>query len=367
VIRAAGERGAGRARASELRRGAHEWIAGGQWMNRRVAAEGRYDEWELSLERLVRLPGKASADARTAEAEEAVGEALVAVARRAAAVELLEAWLEWLTAEESAQLADALALDARADADAIGRRVEAGDAARVAQDGALAALAAAQREARLARMRAETARSTLRVRHPSLVLPDPAPRLPEPAASDWRQWVERLVEENPDLRVARGRAAPAARRAERAGLDRTADPTIGVRTFSERGGDETAVGVYVSVPLGAGPREALAAEAFALADAAAAEVEATRIEVQRSLEMLVAQADARFDAWRLAREVLVAQRDETARLIRARDLGAIDAATLLAARRREREAALGEVEARAAAWQATLRLLIEARALWAHD
>lgn len=336
-------------------------------MNRRIAGDRRYDEWELSLERPVRLPGKASADARTADAEEAFGEALVVGARRAAAGDLLDAWLEWLAAEEALRLTEALAENAQADTDAIVRRVGAGDAAEVARDGALAALAAAGREARLSRIRADTAKSTLRVRYPALALTDIAPRLPEPSPADGRVWTDRLVASNLDLAIARGRAELAARRAERTGLERSAGPTVGLRTFSERGGDETAVGVYVSVPIGAGPRQALAAEAFALAAAAAAEAEATRIEVQRATELLVAESEGLADAWRLAREALAAQRDETGRLARGRELGGIDAATLLAARRREREAAMAEVEARAAAWRAAARLLLEARALWAPD
>lgn len=369
VARAIGERDAGRARASGLRRGAHEWTAGGQWMDRRISGEGRYDEWELSLGRELRLPGKAQADHRTAEAEEGVGAALVAGARKSVAGELLDAWLEWLAAEELDRIAGRVVADAGADLDAIVRRVESGEAPRVAQDGAMAALAAARREARLARLRAGSARTVLAVRHPGLALPDPAPRLPEAAAPDegFGPWAERAVSASLDVAVASGRAEVAARLAERAALDRRADPTVGVRAFSERGGDETAVGVYVSVPIGAGPRQAIAAEAFALAGAAEAEAEATRIEARRSAELLAARAEALVDAWRLAREALDAQRGETARLVRARELGAIDAATLLAARRREREAALAEVEARAAAWQATLRLLIEARALWADD
>lgn len=367
VIAAVAEREAARARASGLRRGPHEWTASGQWSNRRIAGERRYDEWELSLERALRSSSKADADARMAEAEERAGEAVVADARQAVAVDLLAGWLEWLAAEEALAHAETLVEIAAADADAVAVRVGRGDAALVARDAALAALAAARREARLARLRAETARATLGARHPRLALPDPPPRLSEPSAVDGRAWLDRLVESNLGLAVARDRAAVAARRAERAGLDRHADPTVGLRTFSERGGDETGLGVYVSVPLGAGPRQALAAEAYALAAVADAEVEAVRIEARRAAEQLVGASEALREAWRLAAEALVAQREETRRLARGRELGGIDAATLFAARRREREAAVAEIEARAAAWQATARLLLEARALWAPD
>lgn len=366
VLRAGGEREAARARASGLRRGSHEWTAGGQWLDRRVAGEGRYDEWELSLERSLRSPRKASADQRTAAAEEAVGAALVAEVRREVAIDLLEAWIEWLAAADLERIAAGLVADAEADLDAISRRVDAGEAPLVARDGAMSALAAARREARLASMRAEAARTTLAVRHPSLALPGEPATLPEPIppTAGWRHWADRVVETDVGLELARRRAELAARHAERAGLDRMADPTVGLRTLSERGGDETAVGVYVSVPLGPGPRQALAAEAYALASAAEAEAEATRIEVRRRADLLAARAEALVDAWALARDALVAQRDEAARYGRGRELGGVDAATWLAARRREREAAMAELEARAAAWQATVRLLLDAGAVW---
>ena len=97
------------------------------------------------------------------------------------------------------------------------------------------------------------------------------------------------------------------------------------------------------------------------------QAEDVRIEVGRHAQALAARAEALAAAWTLAKESLDAQRQETARLVKGRELGGVALAPLLAARRREREAAMAEVEARAAACGATARLLLDAHAYWIDD
>jgi len=369
VRRAQGEREAALARASGRRRGNHEWIAGGQWLDRETGAQGRFNEWEASLQRELRLPGKATVDRRIADAEESVGDDLLADARHMAAIGLLEAWLEWLAAEELRRVAAAAVADANADLDAIAARLREGDAALVEHDAALAAASAARREERLAEIRAQEARITLQARYPHLPLPAQpapvaAPAMPEPG---WRHWGARIVAVSHEVTLAQGRAELEANRAERARLDRRANPTVGLRALSERGGDETALGVFFSVPLGNGARRAVAAEVAGQAMAAEADADAVRIEVQRHARALAARAETQVAAWTLAKEGLDAQRQETARLEQGRGLGGVALAPLLAARRREREAAMAEVESRAAAYGATARLLLDAHAFWIND
>lgn len=369
VRRAQGEREAALARASGRRRGNHEWIAGGQWLDRDAGVQGRFNEWEASLQRELRLPGKATVDRRIADAEESVGDDLLADARHMAAIGLLEAWLEWLAAEELRRVAAAAVADANADLDAIAARLREGDAALVEHDAALAAASAARREERLAEIRAQEARITLQARYPHLPLPAQpapvaAPAMPEPG---WRHWGDRIVAVSHEVTLAQGRAELEANRAERARLDRRANPTVGLRALSERGGDETALGVFFSVPLGNGARRAVAAEVAGQAMAAEADADAVRIEVQRHARALAARAETQVAAWTLAKEGLDAQRQETARLEQGRGLGGVALAPLLAARRREREAAMAEVESRAAAYGATARLLLDAHAFWIND
>ena len=68
VLRARGEKAAALARADGRQRGPHDWIAGGQWQSRDAGRDGRFGEWELSLQRGVRLPAKAGVDRRMAGA-----------------------------------------------------------------------------------------------------------------------------------------------------------------------------------------------------------------------------------------------------------------------------------------------------------
>ncbi|MBW8368391.1 MAG: TolC family protein [Arenimonas sp.] len=369
VRRAQGEREAAIARASGRHRGGHEWIAGGQWLDRDAGDQGKFNEWEVSLQRELRLPGKATVDLRIADAEQSVGDDLLADARHVAAISLLEAWLEWLAAEELRRVATQAVADAETDLDAIAARAREGDAALAEHDAALAAVAATRREERLAEIRALEARITLQARYPALPLPADAapvavPSMPEPG---WRHWGERIIAVSHEVTLAEGRAELEANRAERARLDRRANPTFGVRALSERGGDETAVGVFFSMPLGTGARSAMAAEAAGQAIAAEADADAVRIEVGRHAKALAARAETLVAAWTLAKEGLDAQRNETSRLARGREIGGVALAPLLAARRREREAALAEVESRAAAYGAIARLLLDAHDFWIND
>lgn len=369
VLRAQGERQAGLARASGRRRGGQEWIAGGQWLDRNAGAQGRFNEWEASLQREWRSPGKAAADRRIADAEVSVGLDLLADARHQAAIGLLEAWFEWRAAEELRAVAAQAVADADADLEATATRLRGGDAAQIEEDAALAALAGARREQRLADLRAQEARITLESRYPGLALSDrPGPVAdPSTPAPGWRHWRDQVVAVSHEVTLARGRAELEGGRAERARLERRASPTVGLRALSERGGDETALGVFVSVPIGGGARRAVAEEAAGLAIAAEADAEAVRIEVDRHAHVLSARAEALASAWALARQALEAQREEVARLEEGRRLGGVALAPLLAARRRARDAAIAEVESRVAATGATARLLLDAHAFWIDD
>jgi len=66
-----------------------------------------------------------------------------------------------------------------------------------------------------------------------------------------------VVDHNHEIELAAARARLAEVQAQRARLERHADPVVGVRTVSERDCDEQSVGVFISIPLGSGPAPAL--------------------------------------------------------------------------------------------------------------
>lgn len=366
VLRAASERAAAGARAEGYRHGPHDWSAGAGYASRDVARDDRYDEWELSVQRGVRLPAKAETDRRLAEMELQAATHAFADARHATAIALLEGWLGWRAALDQDGLAREAAAMAAEDLRVIELRVRNGDAAASDLDAATAAEAQARSAARLATLAAEEARIALATRFPGLTLPAAPDTLPAPAApvGALDAWAARVVEHNHEIELAQARAELAALRARRARLDRHGDPVVGVRAMSERGGDEEVVGVFVSVPLGQGSRRYAAAEQADLANAAASTAAQTRRAVESGASLLAARVQGSLEAWEIAAAATRAAASHRARLQRGLALGGVRASELLDARRRVLEAERAELAARASALGAVARLLLDAHAYW---
>lgn len=369
VARARAEKAAANARAGGQQRGPHDWIAGGQWQQRDAGDGQRLGEWELSLERAVRLPGKARLDRHMAGLERDAGADILADARHVAATELLQAWIDWLAADELAAQAQAAAAIAGEDLQGTLRRLQAGHASAAEHDAAVAADATARRLLQQAHMDAEEAQLALSLRYPQLALPASAPRIdaPEYEAIDWEAWATRVVAVSHDITRAENRATLADRRAERARLERRADPSVGIRTLSERGGEESAIGVFVSIPLGAGSRRAVAEEQAAMAAAYHADATATRLQTQLQARTLARRVTLQGNAWRLARDAAQAQAREASRMARGHALEGVDLADLLAARKRANDAGMAEIQARSAAFASSANLLLHAHAYWLDD
>jgi outer membrane protein TolC len=155
--------------------------------------------------------------------------------------------------------------------------------------------------------------------------------------------------------------------ADRARADRLADPTVGLRLFSEFGGIERGAGVIVSVPLGGGHRKALASEASAGASAAQADEQLTRFEVSETANADVTEARFRIATWQRSRESVAAQMAALEKLRRGHQLGEIDLADLLLGERMVHDAFRIEAEARTEAMRAITRLRIDAHDLWLAD
>ena len=146
-----------------------------------------------------------------------------------------------------------------------------------------------------------------------------------------------------------------------------ADPSLGVRVFSERGGAETGAGLVFSMPFGGSRRGAIADQAMAEADAALAEARMARFAVQETSAADLAQARFRIESWQRAREGLRAQMAVLARMRRGHELGEIDLADLLLTERMTHDAFTMEVDARAKAQRAVTQLRIDSHDLWLAD
>jgi outer membrane protein TolC len=287
-------------------------------------------------------------------------------ARHQSALMLAQLWYDWLWAGELHRNAEALVTNQRALARATNRRVALRDAARLELDQAEAALALAQAQSADAGANRDRARTLLASQFPDLPLPAEPPRLGEPSVADGE--LERLttliVERSHEIGAAVGSAERQRVMARRAQADRIADPSFGVRLFSERGGEEQGAGLFASLPLGGGHRRALADRADA--EAQAARAEQSRIErfVSGNAAADAAELRARMAAWHASRAAVERAEGSAVLSARGQQLGVIDLADRLYAERQANEARAQEINARAASARLLLKLRIDAHTLW---
>ncbi len=363
---------AARARARARAAGPHEATASGGFTHRRVEADGGnlgFPEYELGLSRALRLPGKAPLDRAAGEAGVRAADNMADDARHQTAVLLSDLWWDWLGAAAERRVLDRSVQTLAEAAAAVRRRQALRDAAPMEAEQAEAALALARSAARSAAGREAAARAVLAARFPLLPLPAAAPELPAPELPPEALPAlgARVTARSHEIAAAAAVADEADLLARRARRDRIADPTVGLRGFSEFGGAEQGVGVMLSMPLGGRHRRALADEAAARAGAERARAVAVRQEIESLARRDVAEAQAALAAWQEAEAAARARASAAARAARGHALGGLDLAERLYAERTAQEAALAEAQGRAAAWRAITRLRIDSHTLWMHD
>ncbi|MDR2000466.1 MAG: TolC family protein [Zoogloeaceae bacterium] len=362
-----------RARAGALEAGPHETQLTLAPLRRRVGDGGAggignayYNEWEVELARPIRLPGKAELDRKSGTHGTKAAELRQGDAEHQAARTLLTRWMDWLRAAAAAQTArerqDSLAREQAA----LTRRVKLGDAAQRELDQMNAALASAEAEWRTGEAEVLACRLALTVGFPQIPVPAHAPVLPEPAPLDGtaQSWMDRIVDRSHEIGALEETAAQHDTLARRASADRRPDPTIGLRTFSERGGMERGVGVVLTIPFGGDRRNAEARAEAAVADVARSQAEAMRRDITLAANLAVTRAQAAIDLWHAAHAARAANAASLAKQRRAHELGEIGLTERLQAERLDAESALAELRARADAHEAKLRVLIDSHELW---
>jgi len=369
VIAARARVDAARADARARSKGPHEWILSGIYSRRTIDKEGTFDEFDAQLTKPFRLPGKASLDRRIGAFGVEEAENLAEDAKHQAALLLMEYWIDWLeTSAEAAVDAQAVANYETALA-AVKRRVELHDAAQLDSDQSEAALGAARTTAEESSGRAKLARARLAAQFPSLPLPAEAPEVPQPEAPEG--GLDRLhglvLSNSHEIAAADAAANRMSSMAQRARKDRLADPSFGVRLFSERGGMERGGGLVLSIPLGGGYRHALADQASADASAARAQAQLARFDIRETADADLASANFRLEAWKRARAGLDSQMAALLKLRRGNELGEIDLADRLLGERMAHDAFRAEAVARAEALRAITKLRIDSHQLWLAD
>lgn len=354
------------AEARGLAAGPHEFTLELAPQRRRIRGGPRFNEYEASLSRGLRWPGKARLDRQigalgTALAGTELGEAEHELGQR-----LLQRWLDWLQAEAAHAQAEEQHRLLQEDRAAVARRVELGDAAALELDVAEASLARSRAALRAAESAALAARTLLRGDFPDLALPERAPGLPDPQldAPGLERMGSRLLAGSHALDTARQATERESLRARRAQAERRPDPSLGLRWLDEEDGQERAVGISLSIPLGSRQRRAEATAALAAADASQAQLDAIERELGIRTGLRVTATRQAIAIWQDQAAALAAVRASSARIRRAHALGEVGMAELIMARQLESEAALAELDARAQAHRATLELRLDAHELW---
>ncbi|KHK90905.1 TolC family protein [Novosphingobium malaysiense] len=358
--------GAARAQARALARGSHEFTFTGSYINRSVDREGSFDEFDAQLTRPIRLPGKARLDREIGTFGVAAAENRAEDARHQAALLLAQSWWDWLGAAAEARVDRQAAENYAKLLEAVRRRVAVRDAAQLDADQAAAALGAAQVAAEQSAGREALARARLASQFPALPLGDVPPPVPMPKLPD--RGIEALgrlvIKHSHEIAAADAEAQQAGATASRARADRIADPSLGVRLFSERGGAERGAGVLFSMPLGGGHRRALADQADAEASAARADAMAVRFAVTEVAETDMTEARFRYAAWQRARDGLNAQIAALQKLREGHKAGEIDLSDELLGERQVHDAFRVEAHARTEAMRALTRLRIDSHSIW---
>lgn len=349
-----------------LRAGPHEFTFSGSYVRRSVEREGNYDEYDATLSRAIRLPGKAQLDRKAGAFGVRAAENRAEDARHQAAIQLNDLWWDWLGASAEAAVDAQSVENYQAALAAVRRRVQLRDAAPLEADQTEAALGDARAMAAQSQGRAELARARLAARFPALPLPVTAsePQAPALPPDGLEAMAQQVISRSHEIGAADAEAKRVASLAERARRDRWADPSVGVRLFSERNGAERGAGLVLSMPIGGKARSATASKAASDAQAAAAELALVRLDVQEMADGDVTRARSAHAAWQRTREALDAQVSALQKLRRGQQLGAIDLADVLQGERLTHTAFRAEALARAEAHRAISRLRIDSHNLW---
>jgi len=354
-----------RAEAQGLRYGPHELTLQGGYTRRYVDGFGSFGEYDTTLSKGVRIRGKAKLDSETGDLGIEISENIAEDARHQTALLLKQVWMDWLLAAETrAQREESTALFRKA-LSAIERRRDLSDAsdldvglARSAVEKAVSELSAAQGEELLAK-------EMITSMFPEIIPPPRAPKLPAPdRPSDMQNWSQMVVSRSHEVTIAEKQAEQLGVIAQRTKLDKYADPEVGLRLFSERGGEETGFGVQISMPLGVKKRKSLAARDRSKAKAADYAAAFTRREVGMVAIRDVKNVQSAYQTWRAAQTALQSSQYVIEKIRRSYELGAHDYAQLLVAEQQHLESIEAETLARHKAHNAWLQLRIDAHELW---
>ena len=353
-----------RQEAAILDKSPYEWTARATGQQRRLDSGPRYNEWNIGVERTIRLPGKAAADrsigkATVEESQARNGEALLQAAR-----ELMALWVDWLAAERARDLAANNLQSIQTSLTAVEKRARAGDASKLDVSITRAELAEHRRLDNDAKTQAAATWSRLSTRFPGLKRQIQALPTPLPIGESAAFFRDRILAESDELKVVQAQVRTAQSQVERARADKFPDPTLGVYTASEIGGRERLSGVMISIPIPGGVRDARHAKAIAVVGVSRQELELKRRQLETEIASAITIARGAYDSLRIANEGAAAMRENATLMQRAYTLGEVELQALLLARRQATAAMNNVLQAQVMALKAYYGLLVDAHLIW---
>lgn len=357
------------ANRDRLRAGSYEFNVRLNTQQRHTLIPDRkYNEWDVGLERTLRLPSKARIDNALGDQGMVQAHYMLGDALHESGRVLLASWFNWLQAFYQARQwqtqIDGLSEQLRI----VQKRVKAGDAARLDQLQAEAALSQAKAQLAEAGLREATARNELTYRYPAISLPvNPVLPQPEPVMDGLPVWQQRTMEHNHELAIAHEETQRYGLMLSRSEADRIPDPSIGVRFANERGGEEKVIGVNLTMPIPGGGRKASQQVAAANQLVATERELGVRTKIQTETANTWLATQSAYTAWQASETASAAMRRHADLMTRAYQLGESGLTEVLNARRLAQDAELNAISSRLTAAQARYRLLLDTHALWPID
>lgn len=325
-------------------------------------------EWDVALERPLRLFNKVGIDKDIGAASVARAEYALGDARHEAARTLLQLWFAWQRERAQATLWQQQVDILKQQAKMAEKRVKAGDAPILELNQTQAAVAQAGVSWQQAQLRAQLAGNDLMRQFPAIQLPeDLKPDTPQAIEHDFSFWKSRVLEHNHELGMVQEQNHVQQLLAQRSRADKVPDPTVGVRHSSEFGGTEIVNGVYVVVPFSFGQRSATA-EGMAQQAAIAADQEGfVKRRLESDIYATYTQAINSYSTWLQAHDAAQAMRSNAEMVAKAYSLGESSLLESISSRRFALESSLAENLAQLDSNEARYRLLLDAHQLWPLD
>ena len=356
-----------------LRFGTQEFTGQAQVQQRRIDAppdNGNYAEWQVLINRQIRLPSQAQADNRMADALTTSANAGLIGARQQLLTDVLAAWFAAQRAQAEAALAQQNLGLMQGQVHALQRRKALGDASVLELEQMQAEEARAQSALLLAQGLASSSRAALEARYPALagdttlsgqagstaqlVLPD------QPADA-----LRALVEQN-SATLARDRAAlqQAQAKAGQATAARTPQPTVGAYVGADRGGRERIIGLQFAMPFGGPARVSTERAALAEVDAAQWRLRDAHALTLAEFQRLWATAQSQAAGAKAMDQAAQVQIQASARMLRAYQLGEAGISDWLLARRSALDAVRQALQSRFDAAESAALLKLQAGLLF---